>query len=220
MSVVGEFTITAEAFALQHALATVPEITIEADRMASHSPNEVFPFLWATGGNFDRFHDALEVDPIVDTVSIADRSGDEVLYRLIWTDEFCELIHDMVDHHAVILEATASADHWNLRLRFSDEHMVTSFQDHFRETGREFEVNALRHPTRPRQPKYGLTPQQYEALRTAVEDGYFSIPRRTSVEALGESLGISANAMSQRIRRGCDALIRSSLLIDTDEAET
>jgi hypothetical protein len=216
MSVVGDFRIPAGSFALEHALAAAPGMRIEADRMASHSPEEVMPFLWATGGDFEAFTDALDEDPLVDTVSVADEAGEEVLYRLTWGQAFRDLIHEMIDHHASILEATAREDHWRLRLRFADEGMVSSFQTHFQETGRTFEVRSLRPPEGPRQRKYGLTPEQYEALVTAVRDGYFSIPRAVSVEEVGESLGISANAASQRIRRGCEALVRTSLTNDPE----
>ena len=216
MSVVGDFRVPTEAFALKHALPAVPEMRVESDRMASHSPEEVMPFLWATGGDFGAFADALDEDPLVDTVSIADEVGGEVLYRLTWEEPFRDLIHEMIDHHASILEATARGDHWRLRLRFAEEGMVSSFQSHFRETGRTFEVLSLRPPEGPRQRKYDLTPEQYEALVAAVRSGYFSIPRATSLEAVGKTLGISANAASQRIRRGSEALVRASLMTDSE----
>jgi len=217
MSVVGDFTIPTEAFALEDALATVPSMTIEADHLASHSPQEVFPFLWASGGDFDRFLQALEDDPTVTTADIAEDTEDEVLYRLEWNDTFCDLIHEMIDHHAAIVNATAHADEWQLRLRFAEEEMVSSFQRHFGEIEHTFEVNQLFHPSEPRQREFGLTAEQYEALVTAVDNRYFTIPRTTSVEEVGETLDISANAASQRIRRGCEALIRSGLTMpDTD----
>lgn len=216
MSVVGDFRIPAGAFALEHALSAVPEMRVEADRMASHSPEEVMPFLWATGGDFEAFTDALGEDSIVDTASVADEVGEEVLYRVTWEERFRDLVHEMIDHHASILEATAREDHWRLRLRFAEEGMVSSFQTHFDETGRTFEVMSLRPPEGPRQRKYGLTPEQYEALVAAVGNGYFSIPRTTSAEEVGETLGISANAASQRIRRGSEALVRASLMTESE----
>ena len=216
MSVIGDFRIPAGSFALDHALPTVPEMRIEADRTASHSPQEVMPFLWATGGEFEAFTDALGEDPLVDTASVVDETGEEVLYRLTWEEAFRDLIHEMIDHHASILEATARDGHWRLRLRFAEEGMVSSFQSHFEETGRTFEVRSLRPSGGPRQREYGLTPEQYEALVTAVRGGYFSIPRATSVEEVGGTLGISANAASQRIRRGCEALARASLMNDPE----
>lgn len=219
MSVIGDFTVPAETFALEYALSSAPEMTVEADRLASHSPMEVFPFLWARGGDFDAFQEGLESDPDIEEASVADEQDEEVLFRLVWEEEFCELVHDMVDHHAAILEATADGSRWKLRLRFAEEGMVTTFQEHFREQGQNFEVNSLRHSAGPRQREYGLTPEQYEALVAAVRGGYFSIPRTASVEDVGESLDISANAVSQRIRRGTETLIRTSLMIDAGELE-
>lgn len=216
MTIVGDFTIPAEDFALNHALSTTPEMIIEADRLASHSPKEVFPFLWGTDGDGEAFFDALEDDPTVTDVSIADETGGTILYRLEWSDTVCDLVHQMVDHHAAILDARAQSDEWALRLRFANEGMVSSFQEHFQESGREFTVNQLYHPSEPRQRAFGLTAEQHEALVLAVERGYFAIPRAASTEEIGDQLGVSANAASERIRRGCEMLVRSGLMIPED----
>ena len=218
MSVVGDFTIPAESFALHQSLTTVPQMTAKADRLTSHSPKEVFPFFWASGGDFETFRQALDGDPTVTEVTVAEKTADEVLYRFTWSDEFMGVVHDMVDHHAAILKARARDDQWNLRLRFAEEGMVTTFQNHFQETGRRFEVNQLYHPTEPRQREFGLTPEQFEALVVATREGYFAVPRTASAEELGEMLGISANSVSQRIRRGCETLTRSALRV-TDSIE-
>lgn len=219
MSIVGEFTIPANGFALDHALSTVPETTIEADRLASHSTMEVLPFLWATGGDLATFQQALEDDPTVTAVTVAEETDDEVLYRMEWCPDFCDLMNEIVDHHAAITEATARDGQWHLNLRFADEEMISEFQDHFRETGHSFEVHQLSRPNEPRQREYGLTEEQYEALVAAARNGYFQVPRATSVEELGEALDVSANAVSQRLRRGSEALVRNALTISDDEME-
>lgn len=219
MSVIGDFTVPADAFALDHALSTVPEMTIEADRLASHSTMEVFPFVWAAGGELERLQRALEDDPTVTAVTMAEETGDEVLYRLEWSEAFCRLIDEMVDHHAAITEASARNGQWDLKLRFAEEEMVSAFQTHFRETGRQFEVNNLSQPTEPRQREYGLTDEQHEALVAAVSGGYFQVPRSTSVAELGEALDVSANAVSQRLRRGSETLVRTALTVSDEETE-
>jgi len=217
MSVVGDFSVPAEAFALAQALSAVPEVTVEADRLASHSPKEVFPFLWARGGDLGRFSDALADDPTVTEAEVAEETDEAVLYGVEWSEEFCDLVHETIDHHAAVVEATAREDRWDLRLRFAGEEQVSSFQRHFREAGHAFEVNHLFHPSEPRQREFGLTEPQYEALVEAVRQGYFTVPRETSAERLGETLGISANAASQRIRRGCETLIRATLTVPDEE---
>lgn len=213
MSVVGDFTVPAHSFALSHTLSAAPRTTVEADRLASHSSMEVLPFIWATGEDLECFDRALGEDPTVESVTVAEETEQEVLYRIVWDSSVRRLIDEVVDHHAAITEASASDETWRFRLRFAEPEMVSEFQDHFRETGRQFDVERLNRPTEPRQHVHGLTEEQQEALVAAVAEGYFSIPRRISAEELGEALGISANAASQRLRRGSDALIRSVLAI-------
>lgn len=214
MSVIGDFTISTEAFTLDHALSTVPEMHLEADRLASHSAMEVMPFLWATGGNLDAFHQAINDDPAVESATIAEDTAGERLYRVLWGDAFIDLINEIVDHHAGITRAKAEGQQWSLRLRFAEEEMVSEFQRYFREHGHEFEVQSLSTPKAPRQGEFGLTGGQREALVEAVRSGYFSVPRATSAGELGDRLDISTNATSERLRRGCDTLIRSALMLE------
>lgn len=218
MSVIGDFTVPAESFALDHALTTAPEMTVEADRLASHSTLEVLPFLWVSGGDFERFKRVLEDDPSVEQVTIAEETASEILYRFEWDDGFCDLINEIVDHHAAIMEAKAHAGRWRLKLRFSEESEVSLFQQHFQETDRTFTVNQLYHPTGPRQREFGLTAEQYETLVAAAREGYFGVPRSTSVEKLGDDLGVSANSVSQRLRRGTEALVQNTLT-SADDSE-
>ena len=213
MSVIGDFTIPAESFALERALAAHPEMTVEVDRLASHSTMEVLPFIWVTGGDVDALRESIEEDPSVDSLTVADEMDGEVLYRIGWVQELCSFINDIVDHHAAILRAEAADERWSLRMRFAKEEMVSEFQSHFREEGRDFQVQSLAQPTQPRQSEFGLTADQREALAAAARSGYFAIPRAASAEELGGELGISANAASERVRRGCQALIESGLMI-------
>lgn len=216
MSVVGDFTISAESFVLEHALSTVPEMTLEADRLASHSPDEVFPFFWATGGDFETFQRALEDDPTTTDVSIVQETEEDVLYHLQWSQDVLDLIQDVIDHQAAISEATGHDEQWDLRLRFAQEEWMSEFQNYFREKGHSFEVHQLAYPTEPHQREYGLTKEQHAALVAAVREGYFQVPRATSVEELAETLGVSSNAVSERLRRGIDAVLRTALTITDD----
>lgn len=213
MSVIGDFTVPAESFALANALAEIPEMTVEADRLASHSTMEVLPLLWVAGSDVETLRETLAGDPTVASVTVADGMDDETLFRIGWAGAFEDLIDEMIDHHAVVLRAEAAGDEWTLRLRFAEEAMVSDFQSYFRESDRPFEVHSLTRPSTPRQSEFGLTADQREALAVAARTGYFSIPRATSAAELGERLGISANAASERVRRGTERLIESGLMI-------
>lgn len=214
MSVIGDFTVPANAFALSEALSAVPEMTVRADQLATHSTMEVLPFLWASGGELDTFTDAVKDDSTVEEVSVVDELEDTLLYKVEWEDEFVALVDDMADHHAAVIDARGRDEDWRLRLRFVEDSQVSSFQRHFDETGHPFEVQRLYHPSEARQRGFGLTAEQHETLSVALREGYFEVPRGTSVAELGELLGVSSNAVSQRLRRGCDSLLRSTLAIE------
>lgn len=214
MSVIGDFTLPASAFALPEALSVVPEMTVRADQLATHSTMEVLPFLWASGGDFDSFTSAVKDDSTVETVTVVDELEETVLYKVEWVDEFIDLIDDMADHHAAVVDARGRGEDWWLKLRFVEDRQVSSFQTHFEDTAHSFDVLRLYRPSEPRQREFDLTAEQHETLLAALREGYFDVPRGTSMEELGERLGVSSNAVSQRLRRGCDSLLRSALTIE------
>ncbi|WP_433630800.1 bacterio-opsin activator domain-containing protein [Halomicrococcus sp. NG-SE-24] len=219
MSVIADFTIPAEAFTLQRALTAAPDMTVEAERLASHSAEWALPFLWASSGDFERFHGAMQDDPTVASMAVIEEADSDVLYKIHWSDSVIELVNEMIDQEATILEAQAQAPNWWLRLRFSEEKQVSSFHDHFAERGHRFEVGKVYHPSAPRQRKYGLTTEQRDTLVAASRKGYFSVPRDLSTEELADVLGVSSNAVSQRIRRACANLVQHTLMVGTDEEE-
>jgi hypothetical protein len=59
----------------------------------------------------------------------------------------------------------------------------------------------------------GLTAAQREAIRAAADRGYFKVPREVSLKELAEQLGVSEQAVSQRLRRGLGNLVAGSVEI-------
>jgi hypothetical protein len=60
-----------------------------------------------------------------------------------------------------------------------------------------------------------LSEQQYEALRTAFEAGYFAIPREITLQELAARLGISDTAASHRLRRGLQTVLGAEIAVPT-----
>lgn len=219
MSVIGEFTVPAESFALERTLEEHPGVHVRADRLATHSTEQVLPFLWASGDEADSFADAVADDPSVEEVTVAQELRDSTLLKLIWEDRVRDVINEMADQHAAIVEARGREGSWRLKLRFTEEGQVSSFQTHFDERGIRFEVHQLSRPSAARQSEFGLTPEQRDALVTALNRGYFEIPRGASMADLADELEVSENAVSQRIRRATANLVESTLAVDGDRNE-
>ena len=60
--------------------------------------------------------------------------------------------------------------------------------------------------------EFGVTAPQREALILAVREGYYDLPRETNTTELGDQLGISDQAVTERLRRGIGTLVRNLLM--------
>ncbi|NHN59867.1 MULTISPECIES: helix-turn-helix domain-containing protein [Halorussus] len=210
MSLVVEFSVPTDEFALGHALDAAPGVQVEVDRLATHSREWVMPFVWATGGDLDAFEGALADDETVANAETLDRLGETALYMIEWNESVERLVDAMVDEHATVQDAVAD-DEWFLKVRFVDDDKLSSFRDTFESN---FELVRKRRTNEPRRADFGLTPEQREALVVASELGYFAVPREATVEDIADRLDISTNSVSQRLRRAHDALVRNTLLVD------
>jgi len=57
----------------------------------------------------------------------------------------------------------------------------------------------------------GLTRKQLQALRLAHENGYFSVPRESSLAEIGEELDVSTQSVSERLRRGLTVVLEREM---------
>lgn len=211
MSVIVDFSLPTEAFALTHTFRESPKTVIEIERLATHSREWVMPFLWATDDEPEPLGTVLEDDPSVTEVTTIDRTADVGLYNVRWSEDVMAVVDAIVDQHGIILEARASGGEWHMKLRFLEKQNLETFQSYFDDHGYTFEIHRLTTEDEPKHREFGLTPAQHEVLVTALEVGYFDIPRETNISELAETLGISANAVSQRLRRASANLVSNAL---------
>lgn len=55
-----------------------------------------------------------------------------------------------------------------------------------------------------------LTDEQRQLVHTAVEEGYFRVPRETTLVDLAEKHGISSVEASEQLRVGIDSILRET----------
>lgn len=215
MSVVAEFTISADAFALEHTFEAVPDATVEIERLATHSREWVMPFLWVTSDDLEAVERALEADPDIEevrTLNLADGVG---YFNVHWSEDLQRLIDEIVDQHGIMQEAEAKEGVWYLKLKFVSESVLEEFHTYFRDREYDFELQRLHRGIEPKERRYDLTPEQREVLATARKMGYFEVPRETQIEELATALNISTNSVSQRLRRATDNLVGNTLTVST-----
>ncbi|WP_225336027.1 helix-turn-helix domain-containing protein [Halomicrobium urmianum] len=213
MSIVAEFTIPADAFALAHSLNAAPSITAEFDRLVAHSTNWIMPFLWVTGeeDELEQFRDAVADDDSVTDFEVTDSFLEARLYKMTWNRDVAHTVDFVLDHEGTILDAVGRGDRWQLKVRFADSEQLGRFHAHFKNVG-DVTLQQLFSPAEPHSGEFSVTSKQRDALVAAYNAGYYEKPRETTATELAEEFGLSQQAFSERLNRGVSELIESTVM--------
>jgi predicted DNA binding protein len=216
MSVVAEFTINSSEFILGQVLARDPGTHVEMERVVPAS-GRVMPYVWVHDTDFEEFEAAIRKSEYVQNLIALDVIGDSALYRVEWDEHVESLIYGMAETNATILEARGN-DEWFFRIRFDDHSGMTDFHNYCMDHDIQFQLERVFTLTETKQADkyvFDLTNRQRESLITAVKNGYFEVPRGTTLSEIGERLDISEQSASENVRRAADTVLRQVLLEQT-----
>ena len=213
MTTIAEFTLPSAAFPLGRVFESLPQATLELDRVVP-TGDTVMPHFWvrAPGADFEavlRVFDGL--DEIRDVV-LMEEIGDRALFRAEWAPEYLGIMRAITESGVTVLSATGSKDGWFFEFR-AEGAQLTAFQEYCDDHGIDVSLARLSRLSKMTDScEYGVTAEQQEALVLAYADGYYDSPRRTDLETLAGQFGISRQALSARLRRGYGNLIEHTLL--------
>lgn len=215
MSVIGEFTVPASALAMQQTLTEVPEMSVEIERVVAHESGTLTPYFWVRGGDMERFKSALKDDPSVLEATRVDMLEEETLYRAVWPTDVESVGQAYLEAGATVLEATGRNQRWELRLRFDSQRNLSTFHEHCEENDIPLTVDRIYNPTTAKGGgQFGITPKQREALVAALDAGFYETPPAATMTEIAETLGISQQALSKRLRRAHGNIISNVLTIE------
>ncbi|MGM0591529.1 MAG: helix-turn-helix domain-containing protein [Halobacteriota archaeon] len=207
MSLISEITLTAPEAYLGPTLREHPEVVVKLEEEYALDPDKPIIQFWATGPNLDAFEESLATDPTVSSARVIEEMNGRRLYHSqVERNADLILYRNIVEAEGVVIQATASDDTWHARIRFPDREALQGFRKTCKDLDVQFALGGLYSEQDPEQEL--LTPKQREALRYALKHGYYDVPRRTSVSGLAEKLGISSQAVSERLRRAHATLAR------------
>lgn len=212
MSVILQFTIGLDNFELGAALGGEETGRVELERIVP-AGGEVIPFFWVFGGEPTILEANVAESSYIENLTVIDEVGNNVLYRVAWTGEREDLLHGIADEGGTILEAQSNGEGWAFRLRFPDHQHIADFYDYCGDSGLDIRVEKVYTLTEEtfRGRAFDLTADQRRALLLAVDRGYFATPRETSMATLATELDISQQAFSDRLRRGLEKVLESTL---------
>lgn len=211
MSVVVEFSLPSDDFALGSALSAGADVEVVLEAVVPIRGERV-PFVWVSG-DVDSFESAARAVGAVAELARLDRVGEDVLYRIAWSSGADAFLAAIAEHGGAVLSATRLR-RWEFRVRFHDHDDLREFHVFCRENDLDVRVTrvAVLDGSSRAGPEFDLTPRQREALLVAVRGGYFEVPRQTDLSAIAADLDVSRQTASSRIRRGVDRVLRATLL--------
>jgi predicted DNA binding protein len=209
MATIAEFSIPASEFALRETLERRPDIVFEVDRVVANATDSVVPYVTATQGEFEGLTSLLETDETVEEVELLADAEEERVYRMVWTQEAQIIGYMVAEQGATVETATAKNDQWHLRVLFPEREGIQAVDTYARENGYSLDLAQIYGVDTREQARFELTDGQREALVMAVENGYYQIPRDFSQGDLADELGISHQALSERLRRGTEDLVKT-----------
>lgn len=221
MSTIAELTLPADEFALRRTLEAVPDLEVEVERVVAYDPDHVMPYVWFSTAteHLETLDDALRDDPSVESVELLTDLESERLYRMHWVEDVAVMLHVLTEEGATVLEASGERSHWRFRILFPERDALSRTYDFVDEQGLTADVEKIHELEDDRHGRYGLTDAQHETLVAALENGYYEIPRAVDMEELSVDLGVSHQALSERLRRAHRTLVEAAITIGPDGEE-
>ena len=212
MSVITELRFRSADFELGRILRVEGITSIELETLVPIG-NATVPLFWIHNATRDSFIETVQRHPAVNCASEVDVFEDRTLFMLDWDANHDHLFRGIGENEGQLLSATGTPETWDFELRFPGHDALSEFMTHCEDAQVLLEVIRVYNPAKPDAgPWYGLTGSQREAITLAVEMGYYDIPRGCTTKELADELGISDQAVTERLRRAIVALATYTLL--------
>ncbi len=212
MSTIVEASVPAAQFALDETARRVPDATFETVRVATDAGDGVMPLLWGTGAEEPEITAALEADDSTEAVRVRTRLHEASLYQVAWTTRVRVVTNLLAADRGAILGARASDGAWTFRVFFEERDGVAAIVEECDRYDVDLRIERICPLTQSSLAgRSDLTEEQFRTVETALERGYYEVPRRTTLTELSAELGVSHQALSERLRRGHRRLVESAL---------
>lgn len=219
MAVIAHLRIPADSFELGRILELEGGGKVELENMVPMGEKAV-PFFSVSDDVRESFERSVESHPSVDNIVEVSRHDSERLYSLDWNVERDVFFQGIIELEGQLLSGSGTVETWEFEIRFLTHERLGEFQEHCSNAHIALEVGRIYNPVRPGAGMwYGVTAPQREALVRAVQGGYYSIPRGMSTKDLAEDLGISDQAVTERLRRAIETLTQNTLIAMQEELD-
>lgn len=214
MSVYAEFRAPTAAYPLGEPLADHPEVTVEVDRILhAGAPTH---YVWIAGPGRETFLATLRADPPGSGVRTVEDVGNRTLVVVEWQGHPTPLFAAVAAAERQVAGLRGGHEGWRLRLRLPDQRALATFREECAGRGISLTLEAVYGPAvADGSSEDDLTEPQAETIAAAFAAGYFDVPRRVTLADLAADLGVSEQAVSERLRRALATILGKTLAADS-----
>lgn len=203
-----------ESSVLHDTLSAYSDIAVYFEEQYRTRDDVIRLQFWMQHVNTVSFQSTLEGDQTVTNARRLGHVGDRTLFSVDLTSHGRgkSTVSMWSEDDVTLLSAHGRHEGWTKSMRFPDRSTLLRYREAYVDRGCSFFLLSLSHETEAEDGLTGgLTPTQRETLLIAYDSGYFAVPRQISQEELGTRLDISAQSVSERLRRAIQSLIESTL---------
>ncbi|MFC7203195.1 helix-turn-helix domain-containing protein [Haloferax namakaokahaiae] len=206
---------------LQTSVEQAGEVTITLKKQTKTADGELDMTLWVSGDaeTVDDFEAGMDADETVSRWVPIGGSDTQRLYQTRTTRQAAESqdYHGWTDGRASLLAARHEMDGWTVEMYLQDRSVLQRLASKCESNDVKFELLQVSEIDRIEETnRFGLSEVQTKTLLTALERGYYSVPREENLEELSKPLDVSHQAVSERLRRGVCSLIENTIAAQWD----
>jgi predicted DNA binding protein len=208
VTAIANIRVDSAGFLLPEAFEATPDASFEVPPVAAHAADDPFPFVVATGVT-----DAtIRSDPTVADARRLAPIGEGALYRITWETEVRTLLVDLLRTETTMLSVRGVGQSWRFRLLVPSRTALAAAYSFLTDSGVSLELDGI-HEFAREETSYplGLSEQQYTALLMGLEHGFYDVPRTVDTVELAAEIGITHQALSERLRRAHARLVENAL---------
>lgn len=204
----------AAEFALTGVFERVPDARIELEPAVATPDDHALLVVRAAERDHGAVENSLRTAP---TIGMVERFGERPgvrMYRVTWEGRARRLVQRIVAEDATLLSARAQQGQWHFRFVAPDRDAFGRAYDAIKELGCTPDCRSITTFEGERVGRSALTEPQRDALVAAFEAGYYNIPRDATAKEVADTLAISHQALSERLRRAQSQLVETELIND------
>ncbi len=209
MNTLVEVAIPVADFALKETFVSVPEARFELLPTISYRSETGPPLLRVKSDR--EVADVLRTDPTLASVKTIVSDASSTLFAVRWTSTPQSVFETILEDDVVISHVSATKRHWTFQLQTTTREVASRLYHRCTDRGISMEIRRLQQLDGVSGEQIDFSEEQLEVLQLAFEHGYYDTPRGITVGELADRIGVSHQAVSERIRRAHDQLIGNSI---------